>query len=100
MSGTLGDPIDENAFNNFLFNGAAMYEDYANKVQTLDSIRIHRNFQEPLDNRRLIPYIRLQLFSQPAKPRDIEGVGDIPVVGSVFLDESGVFELGEMPGYH
>jgi hypothetical protein len=38
ISGDLGGPIDEHMVSNFLFNGAAMYTDYGNQIQTLDSI--------------------------------------------------------------
>jgi hypothetical protein len=38
MSGDIGGPVDEDIFDNFLFNGAAIFEDYSNTVQSLDSI--------------------------------------------------------------
>lgn len=45
MGGTLGVPVDIDAFNSFLFNGAAIYEDYGNQVQTLESIVQVKSFE-------------------------------------------------------
>jgi len=38
MSGSVGSPVDEDIFDNFFFNGAVMYEDYGDTIESLGSI--------------------------------------------------------------
>jgi len=60
MSDGLGRPVEEDIFNNFLFNGAIMYEDYSNTITGIDEIKRVVNYEVRFFDSEI--YFRVELF--------------------------------------
>jgi hypothetical protein len=60
IAGYVGLPLDSEIIDNFLFNGAVMYDDYGNTIQRLDSIRRVLSHEVLFFDMEI--YIRVELY--------------------------------------